>query len=109
MKILFLGLFALCSFTVMADTTCISNTITGGHATPSVSTAIPSNGSLSGTVKINEYKINIDCDIRGRRSNHTLLLKIVAPNGETASTSTGNELKLINSSGDGVSVHCSEN
>lgn len=109
MKYYLFVIVGLISVPAMAGTTCISSAIVGGQtANPSAATEVPSNGSISGTVNINGYKINIDCDLNGRRRHHTLSLAITTPSGETASTSTGNELKLVNSSGDGVSVRCSD-
>ena len=103
--LLFVGLISTPAF---ADITCVSSALIGGHEeNPSASITIPNNGSISSSMNCGGYKINIDGDLHVRP--HTLSLAIVGPNDNTTSTSTGTELKWVNTSGNGVVVRCSPN
>lgn len=67
-------------------------------------TTVPDNAGISTETTNNGFTFKIDCDLSGEQ--HSLTLGIVGPNGDSASTSNKNVLKLVDQDGNGAVARC---
>jgi len=95
---------ALFGAQAIADVVCTMSTIAGGQESPCSSMQIPDETTVSSNLTCNGYKVTVDCDLHSNPNK--LSLSIAPPQGPTVSTSTKNQLKLVDGAGNGAAISC---
>lgn len=97
--------FSFLSWPAFASVVCAPAMVAGNHESPAcASFEIPDHSAMSFNFSCNGYKFSVNCDLHSRPN--TLSLSIVGPNGTTVSTSSENELKLLDDNGNGTLIRC---
>ena len=97
--------FGLISNTAFASLDCALAMVSASQESPAFSSfTVPNHSAISSKFSHKGYKFTVDCDLHSRPNK--LSLSIVGPNGESTSTSSENELKLIDEGGNGALIRC---
>ncbi len=103
-----IGIFAVVagiSTNALADMNCLFGMVNGGQESYFSHMRVPESGAVSSSTKRNGFYFKVSCDLHNQPNK--LELTIIDPQGLSQSTSSENELKLLDNSGDGAMIRCS--
>jgi hypothetical protein len=98
------AVLSMLSTQAFADVICTANAVSNNQEVPCSSFQLPEGMAGSTTLSCNGYQITVFCDLY--HTPNKMDLSIAGPQGSTASTSTENELRLVDSNGDGAAIRC---